>query len=114
TSPMTMARFAVPGTYRLRLTASDGAKSASNELTVVVTVANRAPVVDAGPDQQIPLSQPALVSATATDDGLPYNSLSFRWSVEPTDRVTIDDVRSRATKIRFGKPGVYVARFTAS
>jgi hypothetical protein len=42
--------FNTPGTYVLRLTASDGALASSRELTVKVNQPNAAPNVDAGPD----------------------------------------------------------------
>ena len=50
----TTATFSAPGTYVLRLTATDGALTAQDEVTVTVnpaTPGNTPPVVNAGPDQ---------------------------------------------------------------
>ncbi len=51
----TSATFATAGSYVLRLTASDGMLSNSDELTVTVAPGNLAPVVDAGANQTISL-----------------------------------------------------------
>ncbi len=50
---ITIARFGLAGTYLLRLTASDGELSSSDDLIVTVMQANQAPTVSAGPDQTI-------------------------------------------------------------
>ena len=59
--------FSVGGVYTLKLTASDSVLSGSD--TVVITV-NKAPVVNAGPDQTVPTPS-AVLNGSATDDGLP-------------------------------------------
>src|SRR5262249_32006899 len=46
---VTTASFSVDGTYVVRLTASDGDLSSSDDATVTVVPQNRAPVVNAGP-----------------------------------------------------------------
>ena len=52
----TTASFGKAGTYVLRLTASDGALSSTDDVTVTVQgPANQAPVVDAGPDATVTL-----------------------------------------------------------
>src|SRR5262249_37918525 len=66
--------FSAAGTYTLRLTASDGALSSSDDVVFTVnaaTAVNQAPVVSAGSDQTITLPASATLSGTATDDGLP-------------------------------------------
>ena len=70
----TTATFSAAGSYVLRLTASDSALSASDDVTITVNAAppvNQAPVVNAGPDQTITLPATANLAGTATDDGLP-------------------------------------------
>ena len=47
----TTAAFSEPGTYVLRLSASDSELSSASELTVTVQPENQAPTVSAGPDQ---------------------------------------------------------------
>ena len=74
--------FSGAGTYTLRVTVTDGDKSAFDELSVVVnSPTNAAPVVNAGTDQTITYPAPATVAASATDDGLPAgSSLAYTWS----------------------------------
>jgi PKD repeat protein len=69
----TTATFSVAGSYTLRLTASDSALSASDDVVVTVNAApvNHAPVPNAGPDQTITLPATASLSGTVSDDGLP-------------------------------------------
>jgi hypothetical protein len=49
--------------------------------------ANRAPAVDAGPDQAIDLGATASLQGVVTDDGLPSGALTLEWSrVEGQER----------------------------
>jgi hypothetical protein len=70
--------FSVAGIYVLRLTALDEPAEGSDE--VVITV-NGAPVVDAGPDQELLHPNSALLSGTVTDDGLPPRSAARQVKV---------------------------------
>ena len=63
------AIFSDAGTYVLRLTATDTALSAFDEVTVTVDPRNQPPVVNAGTDQNIRLPNTAALSGSATDDG---------------------------------------------
>ncbi|MFI5007642.1 MAG: choice-of-anchor A family protein, partial [Solirubrobacterales bacterium] len=117
-SAATTATFTVAGTYVLRLTASDTELEASDEMRVVVSQdANQAPLVDAGPDQQVMLpSDTVTLQGTATDDGLPAgSSLSVLWSQEsgpaPVQFATPDAV---VTTARFTAAGTYVLRLSAT
>ena len=68
------ATFSQAGTYVLRLTANDGALTASDEVTVTVTdpgPVNQAPVVNAGADQSAVAPATVSLHGTVTDDGLP-------------------------------------------
>src|SRR5688572_33201455 len=66
----TTASFSTAGTYTPRLTASDSALTAVDDVVITVNAAgNQAPVVSAGADQTITLPATAPLSGTATDDG---------------------------------------------
>src|SRR5688572_1437787 len=116
----TTATFSAAGTYQLRLTVSDGALSASDDMTVVVSpapIVNQSPTVDAGPDMAITLSASVTLSGTATDDGLPNPpaSMTTTWSmVSGPGTVTFGNASASATTATFSTGGVYVLRLTAS
>jgi hypothetical protein len=68
-----------PGTYLLRLTASDSELTSSSDVTITIS-ANQAPVVSAGDSQQVTFPGTANLKGAATDDGLPAGStLSTFW-----------------------------------
>ena len=119
-SPSTTATFSAAGTYQLRLTASDGALSASDDMTVIVTAApivNTAPTVNAGPDIAIVLPGSATLSGTASDDGLPNppSSMTTTWSmVSGPGTVTFANASAPATTATFSTGGVYGLRLSAS
>lgn len=76
---------------------------------------NGQPVVDAGPDQSISPGASALLSGTATDDGLPSSTLVISWSkVSGPGSVVFAAPGSLATSASFGGAGVYVLRLTAN
>jgi RHS repeat-associated protein len=79
----TTASFSAPGTYVLRLSASDTELSSSDDVTVVVYPSNQPPAVNAGPAQTVTMPTNSLsLNGTVTDDGLPAGAqLSARWSV---------------------------------
>ena len=66
----------------LRLTADDGELTASDDVTVTVNavVVNQSPVVNAGTDDVIFVSETTSLDATVSDDGLP-GSVATTWSV---------------------------------
>jgi hypothetical protein len=115
----TMAAFSAAGVYTLRLTASDGVLSSSDEVTITVAQ-NQAPVVDAGPDQTIMFNKNKMeastsLSGTVTDDGLPDSgSLTTLWTlVSGPGTVTFADASSLSTKAIFKAPGDYLLRLEA-
>ena len=67
---VTNATFSLAGSYVLRLTASDGALTTSDDVIVTVSAANQAPLVNAGADQLLAFPNAATLTGTATDDGL--------------------------------------------
>ena len=112
----TGATFVTPGTYVLRLTASDSLLTASDELTITVVPRNQPPVVDAGAEQTVTLPDAAALAGTVIDDGLPRGAaLSIAWSVvEGPGTVTFANPSSAATTATFSVAGRYVLRLTAS
>jgi K319L-like, PKD domain/Carbohydrate binding domain len=77
---------------------------------------NQPPVVDAGPDQTVTLPNPANLSGTATDDGLPNppRTLTTTWSeLSGPGTVTFGDPSALSTTASFSDPGTYVLRLTA-
>jgi hypothetical protein len=112
----TTARFTAAGTYVLRLSASDGALSAYDEVQVVVNAANTPPVVDAGPDLSVGLSSAAALEGSVTDDGLPAPpALTIVWTMTSgPGTVTFADPSAASTTATFSAAGVYVLRLSAS
>lgn len=114
-SATTTATFSAAGSYVLRLTASDGALSSSDTVTVTV-VTNVAPVVNAGADQTITFPSSASLVGTVTDDGIPQPStITQSWSkVSGPGTVTFSAPTERTTTASFSVSGTYVLRLTAS
>jgi RHS repeat-associated protein len=111
----TSATFSEVGNYVLRLTANDSLLSAIDEMTVMVTDNNQAPIVNAGPDITITLPDSANLSGTASDDGLPTNTLTLSWSVVTAPAaVILSNASAEATTAIFSTPGVYTMRLTAN
>ena len=116
----TTATFSLAGGYTLRLTANDGALSASDDIVVTVNPAppvNQAPVVNAGPDQTITLPATASLTGTASDDGLPRPpaTVTTTWSkVSGPGTVTFGSASALSTTATFSTSGSYTLRLTAS
>ena len=119
----TRATFSAPGTYVLRLTASDGLLSASDlvEVTVLPAVdeppSNKPPVVDAGPDRAVMIPADAILDGTVTDDGRPAppGVMTTRWSaVSGPGPVTFQDSSLIDTRAGFTIAGTYILRLAAS
>lgn len=75
--------------------------------------ANQAPQVDAGADQtiQLPTDNVAL-SGTATDAA--GSTLTYTWSVSPSDGVAIADASAAQTSATFAAAGTYTFTLTVS
>ncbi len=115
-SPTTTAQFSAPGTYVLRLTASDGALSSSDDVTVVINpdIVNLAPQVEAGGNQTIYLGSVAQLNGIATDDGAGIG-LTTLWSrISGPGSVTFGTPASLSSTVQFSQPGTHVLRLTAS
>jgi hypothetical protein len=110
-APKTEATFTRRGRYVLRLTADDGALSASDEVVVVVNVP---PQISAGESQAVAALQAAL-EGQVLDDGLGDPVLgrlqSTKWSVvSGPGRVDFEQAESLRTTATFDKPGHYLLR----
>jgi len=115
----TTATLSAVGTYVLRLTATDGALSNSDDVTITANAsgdANVAPAVDAGEDQTITLPAGVTLNGTVTDDGLPNppGAVTCTWSQfsGPAD-ATFANASAVDTTATFPAAGTYVLRLTA-
>ena len=119
-NPITLATFSAGGSYDLRLTASDGVLSSSDDVVVTIVLlstVNQAPVVNAGPDQTVTLPAAASLQGTVTDDGLPNPPAAFTsvWTVvSGPGTVTFANASNPVTTATFSTAGSYVLRLTAS
>jgi hypothetical protein len=77
---------------------------------------NTAPIVNAGPDQEITLPNTATLNGVVTDDGLPTGSpLTITWSkVSGPGSVIFSTPNAAVSTAAFSSPGSYVLRLTAS
>ena len=119
-APVTTAGFSVAGTYVLRLTATDGQNTRTNDLTVTVNpqpTVNSAPVVNAGADQTVAAPSAVTLSGSVSDDGLPNppGRVTLQWSkVSGPGQVTFQSATSAATRVTMNEVGTYVLRLTAN
>lgn len=128
-APATKATFSAAGDYVLKLAASDGSLAGEDTVKITLTApapppppppppTNKAPVVDAGPDQTEQSTLPAGfdLKGKVSDDGLPSGSkVSSTWSkVSGPGSVSFADKSAPATKVTVGAAGTYVLRLTAS
>src|SRR5688572_30304634 len=114
----TTASFSTAGTYTLRLTASDSALTAVDDVVITVNpAANQPPVVSAGADRAITLPASATLAGTASDDGLPTPpaTLTTTWSMlSGPGTVTFGNANALSTTASFSTAGSYTLRLTAS
>lgn len=78
---------------------------------------NQAPIVNAGTDQTINISNSANLNGTASDDGLPNSpaSLTTQWSkVSGPGTVSFGNANSLNTTAGFSAAGTYILRLTAN
>ena len=99
----------------LRLTATDSASNASDDVTITVNPQNQAPTANAGADQTINTCSTSL-QGLATDDGLPAgSSLAVSWSkVSGPGTVNFANATNLNTSAAFSLAGNYVLRLTVS
>lgn len=85
-------------------------------ITGNITRNNKAPVVDAGPNRTVFISDTVFMEATVIDDALPDPpvNMSIEWMwVEGPAPVLFDDVTNVNTLVFFPQEGVYTLRITA-
>ena len=112
----TTASFSAAGNYVLRLTADDGQLTVTDDVSITVNPANAAPVVNAGPDEEITLPASASLDGTVNDDGLPNppGGVTTTWSkVSGPGTVSFGNAGAVDTTASFSANGVYVLRLTA-
>src|SRR5512138_2087888 len=75
--------------------------------------ANQAPIVEAGEAQTIQLPTSTVTLSGSADDAA-GSSLTYAWTVTPTDGVTIADASAAETQVTFAAPGEYTFTLTVS
>jgi RHS repeat-associated protein len=107
----------VAGLYVVQLIVNDGyLNSQPVTTTVTVNAVNQPPVVSAGPNQTITLPTNAVtLNGTATDDGLPNNTLIIQWSlVSGPASVSFSSPHTAVTLATFSLAGTYVLQLSAN
>jgi len=99
--------------------ANNSARFSTDDVVINVNSAdgtNQAPIVNAGPDQAIIFPAAAMLSGTATDDGLPTGgTLTKSWSkVSGPGTVVFVNATSLNATATFSTTGTYVLQLTAS
>jgi hypothetical protein len=103
--------------YVIRAVSASGGESASSnqvQVTVNSSTVNSAPTVSVGSNGTITLPATAILTATATDDGLPYGALTYTWSVISGTGVVFASPSSNRTQASFSVAGTYTLRVTVS
>ena len=113
----TLMTFSAPGSYGVRISASDTQLTATAFLTVTVNQANKAPVIN-GPGGYT-LVQPATTltfTNTVTDDGQPAGApLTTQWTqVSGPQLAQFVDPTNPQTTATFPAAGAYVLKLSAS
>ena len=108
----TAATFSEAGSYILQIEATDGLDEIVSLFTVAVedpaNPVNRAPVAYPGPEREIVIGEPLVLTAMVFDDGLPDppGSLSVTWSAA-NHRVTIASPNALTTSVSFSEPSSF-------
>ncbi len=102
------------GSYHATATTSNSANWIA-QMVAFKELPNQPPVVNAGPNQTITLpTNTVTLSGTATDDGLPNNTLNISWSqVSGPVGVTFNSPNTAVTQATFPGVGTYVLQLSA-
>jgi PKD repeat protein len=101
------------GTYTFTLTVSDGALS--DTATVTVTVGNRAPVADAGVNQNVTAGTVVTLNGAGSRDDDPSDTLTFTWSfVSGPSSATLNSSAVAQPTFTATAAGTYVWRLIVS
>lgn len=114
---VTNVTFSEPGTYVLRLTASDSVHERYSEVTVTAVPGNFPPTVAVDSPHSVTLPPGrVLLTGSVTDDGLPAGGvLSMNWTkVSGPGTVTFENAGQVPTYANFDRAGTYVVRLTAT
>ncbi|HET7288415.1 MAG TPA: fibro-slime domain-containing protein, partial [Pyrinomonadaceae bacterium] len=105
-----------PHSVVVKVTDQRGAFDTQSFTLTVVDPRNKAPLVNAGPDQTITLPATANLQGSVTDDGFPAGATPVAsWSVvSGPGTVVFSDPNSPVTTASFSKGGTYVLRLTAN
>ncbi|MFG6102783.1 hypothetical protein D0962_12310 [Leptolyngbyaceae cyanobacterium CCMR0082] len=110
----TTAQFSQRGFYRLRLTASDGLLTSSDDLTVLV---NEAPVLNVGDDLEVGPGGSVELLGELLSDGLgdpAQREVRVQWTLENgPGPVTFSNPQALRTTASFERSGSYMLRLTA-
>lgn len=113
TSPTSGVSVDIPGTYVLRLTGTNGAGSASDDMQIVIQ--GGLPCVNAGPDQQVIWPAPAILAGSVQQCGCLLPNPTHVWSQTSGPATAIFSSTSvLAPYVAFPRAGVYVFRLTAT
>jgi hypothetical protein len=115
---VTQATFSLPGSYVLRLAATDGTLIGSDLIAITVAASsNAAPTVEAGPPQTITLPSDVTLAGAASDDGLPNPPATFStvWAKSSGPGiVAFQNAALVNTHATFSLPGTYQLVLIAS
>ena len=110
----TTARFSLPGSYTLRLTANNGALSASDDMVVTV---RQTPSVSAGPNLTVNVGATTGLDGTLLNAGFPV-SVTYRWTRVSgpggSSSVIFTSTTNLDTSVRFTRTGTFTLRLTAT
>lgn len=109
--------FQQTGIYRLRLTASDGESTVSDEVLITVSPqSNAPPVVNAGGSQHIGIGSSTRLRGEVEDDGRPVGgTLTHEWTqISGLEVISLDDPTRLDPAGSFVVAGDYRFRLTAS
>jgi uncharacterized protein YjiK len=112
----TTATFTALGVYVLRLTVNDGALSSFDEVAITVGPPNQAPVVNAGLDQTIYLTETATLTGAVSDDGMPNppGVPNVQWERQSgPGNAIFRSPNTLTTTVHFTATGIYVLRLLA-
>jgi RHS repeat-associated protein len=107
----------VAGLYVVQLIVNDGfLNSPPATTTITANPVNQPPVVSAGLNQTITLpTNTVTLNGSATDDGLPNNTLIIQWSlVSGPATVTFSSPNTAVSQATFTVAGTYVLQLSAS
>jgi hypothetical protein len=110
----TNVSFSAEGEFILVLHADDSKFHIADSLKIIVTAnpSNKAPVVNAGPDQILTLPGATIdLLPIISDDQLPLNSsLTTKWLSESVQGIFFDDDTNPNSSVSFSEPGKFALR----